>query len=84
MNYMTLQEAMEQAGVPVEVDAFSVYRAFEQIQDGRHKRGVRKSLALILTLIVLARIGGDDDAGRHSRVGTVARRVVESGAAQSA
>ena len=37
MNYTTFQEAMKQEGLPVEVDALSVYRAFEQ--DGRHKRG---------------------------------------------
>ena len=35
MNCTMFQEAMEQAGLPVEVDAFSVYRAFEQIPDGR-------------------------------------------------
>jgi predicted transposase YbfD/YdcC len=58
MNYTTLAAAMEQAGLPVEVDALSVYRAFEQIQDGRQKRGVRYSSALILTLIVLAKLAG--------------------------
>jgi len=83
MNYTTLEAAMEQAGLPVEVDEFSVYQAFEQIRDGRHKRGVRYSSALILTLIVLARIGGDDELGGDSRVGTIARGVVEPGPAQS-
>jgi hypothetical protein len=39
MNYTTFQEAMKQEGLPLEVDALSVYRAFEQVQDGRHKRG---------------------------------------------
>jgi predicted transposase YbfD/YdcC len=58
MNYTTFEEAMKQAGLPVEVDVFSVYRAFEQIQDGRHKRGVRYRSALILTLIVLAKLAG--------------------------
>ena len=83
MNYTTLEEALEQAGLPVEMDAFSVYRAFEQIQDGRHKRGVRYSSALMVTLIVLARIGGDDDPGWHSRMGAVAGGMVEPGIAQS-
>ena len=46
MNYTRFEEAMEQAGLPKEVEAFSVYRAFEQIPDGRHKRGVRYSSAL--------------------------------------
>lgn len=58
MNYTTLEAAMEQAGLPMEVEALSVYRAFEQIRDGRHKRGVRYSSALILTLIVLAKLAG--------------------------
>jgi hypothetical protein len=58
MNYTTLQEAMEQAGLTQEIDALSVYRAFEQVQDGRHKRGVRESRALILTLIVLGKLSG--------------------------
>jgi predicted transposase YbfD/YdcC len=58
MNYTTWQEALEQADVAVEVDPLSVYRAFEQVADGRHKRGVRYSMALILTLIVLAKLAG--------------------------
>ncbi len=58
MNYTTFDQAMEQAGLPVEVDALSVYRAFEQVSDGRHKRGVRYSVALILALIVLAKLAG--------------------------
>jgi predicted transposase YbfD/YdcC len=58
MNYTILQEAVEQAELPVEVETLSVYRAFEQVADGRHKRGVRYSVALILTLIVLAKLAG--------------------------
>jgi predicted transposase YbfD/YdcC len=58
MNYTTWQEAVEQAELPVEVETLSVYRAFEQVADGRHKRGVRYSVALILTLIVLAKLAG--------------------------
>src|SRR5690349_13944547 len=60
MNYITLSEAMEQVGrgLEQEIDALSVYRAFEQVEDGRHKRGVRYSVALILTLILLGKLGG--------------------------
>jgi DDE_Tnp_1-associated len=58
MNYTTWQETLEEANVPVEGDPLSVYRAFEQVADGRHKRGVRYSVALILTLIVLAKLAG--------------------------
>jgi hypothetical protein len=51
MNYNTLQEAMEQAGWCQQIDALSVYRAFEHIQDrsrlptagtgARHARSTR-------------------------------------------
>ncbi len=58
MNYSMLDEAMEQVKLPVEIDAMSVYRAMEHIQDGRHKRGVRYRVALIFTLILLAKAAG--------------------------
>ena len=58
MNYTTGEETEEQVQVPLEIDVMSVYRACEQVQDGRHKRGVRYSMALILTLILLAKVAG--------------------------
>ncbi len=58
MNYSTLDQTMEQVNLPVEIDALSVYRAMEHIEDGRHKRGVRYSVALIFTLILLAKGAG--------------------------
>ena len=58
MNYTTVQEAVEQADLPVEVETWSVYRTFEKVTDGREKRGIRYSVALILTLIVLAKLAG--------------------------
>jgi predicted transposase YbfD/YdcC len=58
MNYSTLAEAMEEVGWEQEIDAMSVYRTFEHIEDGRYKRGVRYNLALILTLIVLGKVAG--------------------------
>jgi hypothetical protein len=42
-----------------EVDAYCVYAAFEKITDGRCKRGIRYPVALILTLIVLAKLMGE-------------------------
>lgn len=58
MDYNTLQAAVEAVAVEQQMDALSIYRAFEQIEDGRHKRGVRYSVALILTLIVLGKLAG--------------------------
>jgi predicted transposase YbfD/YdcC len=58
MNYSMLAEAMEQVNLGEEIDPLSVYRALEQVKDGRHKRGVRYSVALIFTLILLAKLAG--------------------------
>ncbi len=41
-----------------QIDALSVYRACEQIEDGRHKRGMRYSVALIGALILLGKLAG--------------------------
>ena len=58
MNYSMLEAAMEQMDLPEKIDAMSVYRALEQVADGRHKRGVRYSVALIFTLILLGKVAG--------------------------
>jgi len=58
MNYSTFENTLEQVDLPLDIDAMSVYRALEQVEDGRHKRGVRYSMALILTLILLAKVAG--------------------------
>ena len=58
MNYTTVEDPGEQVQVPLEIEVMSVYRACEQVQDGRHKRGVRYSVALILTLIVRGKMMG--------------------------
>src|SRR5207245_6166452 len=53
-----LEAAMEPMAGEQQIEALSVYRAFEHIQDGRRKRGVRYSVPLILTLIVIAKLAG--------------------------
>ncbi len=40
MNYTTWQEALEAVEWDQQIDVLSVYRACEQLTDGRHKRGV--------------------------------------------
>jgi predicted transposase YbfD/YdcC len=40
-------------------DAASLYWAFEQVKDGRGKKGKRYPLALILTLIMLGKLAGE-------------------------
>lgn len=58
MNYNMLTGAMESEECLQEEDALSVFQAFEQVEDGRCKRGVRYSVAEILTLIVLGKLAG--------------------------
>jgi predicted transposase YbfD/YdcC len=58
MNYTTLAETIEQTGSKLEIEALSVYQAFEHVKDKRKKRGVRYSVALILTLILLGKLAG--------------------------
>jgi hypothetical protein len=58
MNYTMWPSAMEPAEGPMQIEALSVYRACEQVHDGRHKRGVRYPVALILTLLVLGKLVG--------------------------
>lgn len=43
----------------LQVDAASLYRAFEQVKDGRKAKGKRYPLALLFTLILLGKLAGE-------------------------
>lgn len=43
----------------LKVDAASFYRAFEQVKDGRKKKGKRYPLAFLFTLILLGKMAGE-------------------------
>jgi hypothetical protein len=58
MHYNTLSEFLAPPRWAEEIDELSLYCAFEQITDGRHARGLRYSVALVLTLIVLGKVTG--------------------------
>lgn len=51
------EEAQRLSRVPLT----SLYEALQQVTDGRKKRGRRYSLALLLTLLLLARLAGETD-----------------------
>lgn len=51
-------EAQEERAMPVEIDPLSLYRTLESISDQRARRGIRYSVALIVTLIVLGKMVG--------------------------
>jgi len=58
MDYNTFEEAVKQGQWPLEIERQSVYEAFKQVLDGRHKRGVRYRVEDILTLILLGKLAG--------------------------
>lgn len=61
MNYTMLEnhlETPEERARPVEIDPLSLYRTLESIQDRRARRGIRYSLALVVTLILLGKMVG--------------------------
>src|SRR5437588_3906856 len=59
MDYSTIAETLAQVRPSSQADALTLYKALEQVRDGRKKRGVRYRLALVLTLIVLAKLAGE-------------------------
>ena len=59
MDYSTLAQTLAQVGHSSQTDALTLYEVLEQVRDGRKKRGVRYRVALIFTLIVLAKLAGE-------------------------
>jgi predicted transposase YbfD/YdcC len=59
MDYNTLMAEEENRLKRVPLTA--LYEALKQVKDGRKKRGCRYSLALILTLLLLARLAGETE-----------------------
>ncbi|HEY1349828.1 MAG TPA: transposase family protein [Ktedonobacteraceae bacterium] len=58
--YLTVFEDGVQLGQKIEeVDVVSMYAAFEQVKDGRMDRGKRYPLALVLTLLMLGTLAGE-------------------------
>ena len=62
MDYNTLLTGEEEQRLS-RVPLTALYEALKQVKDGRKKRGCRYSLALLLTLLLLARLAGETDLG---------------------
>src|SRR5438105_13688252 len=60
MDYSTLVREEEEQRLS-RVPLTALYEALKQVKDGRKKRGRRYSLALILTLRLLARLAGETE-----------------------
>ena len=58
--YLSIFESGEPGGAEgLSSDPASLYRAFEQVRDGRGKKGKRYPLALMLTLLLLGKLAGE-------------------------
>jgi hypothetical protein len=58
--YLTMFDGVEKvADDGLLIDADSLYRAFEQVTDGRKKKGKRSPLPLLLTRLVLGKLAGE-------------------------
>lgn len=58
--YLSIFESAEKESLEgLTIDAASLYRAFEQVKDGRKKKGKRYPLALLLTLLLLGKLAGE-------------------------
>ncbi len=57
---LTTFDQREQVGQEsLMIDTTSLYQAFEQVKDGRGRKGKRYPLAFILTLIMLGKMAGE-------------------------
>lgn len=84
MNYTTVEDPEEQVQVPLEIDVMSVYQACEQVQDGRHKRGVRDTRGLDLDADRAGQTDGHEHPSGDSGMGALTRQVAQPGAADHA
>jgi len=64
---------LSQEGVAIEAD--SLYKAFEQVKDGRKERGKRYPLALLLTFVMWGKLAGETTI--HGMVDWVKERQEE-------
>lgn len=59
MNFSILETVSQADSASLVIDEASLYRTFEQVKDGRKKKGKRYPLPLILTLILLGKLAGE-------------------------
>ena len=68
MDYSTYEQLVEKSGLKSEVEEKSLYRALEAVTDRRDKRGVRYSVALVLTLLRLWKLVGETKVSGIARL----------------
>src|SRR5215831_9825958 len=58
MHSHTLNAALAAVECTEEMDPVSLYHVFEPLTEGRHPRGKRYSLALVLSLLIVGKLAG--------------------------
>jgi hypothetical protein len=84
--YLTMFENVEKAVAQrLIIDPDSLYSAFDQVTDGRKKKGKRYPLPLLLTLLLLGKLAGEttvngivDSCERTTRVAARTIAVAEA------
>jgi hypothetical protein len=84
MHYNTLNAALAAVECAEEIDPLSLYHVFEQLTEGRHPRGKRYSLALVLSLLIVGKLAGMTTLTAKALVGALARGLAAPGAARYA
>src|SRR6266705_2123499 len=59
MDLTTFDQGEQVGQESLMIDTASLYQAFEQVKDGRKRKGKRYPLAFILTLIMLRKMAGE-------------------------
>ena len=59
MDLTTFDQERQVGQESLTIDTASLYQAFEQVKDGRGRKGKRYPLAFILTLIMLGKMAGE-------------------------
>jgi hypothetical protein len=82
MHYNTLNAALAPVEYWQESDAVSLYHVFEQLPDGRHPRGKRYSLALVLSLLIVGKLAGMTTLAAKALVGAAPGGLAVPGVAR--
>jgi hypothetical protein len=65
-KYLSIFDGEEKvAAEGLSIDLASVYSAFEQVRDGRKKKGKRYPLTLLLTSLMLGKLAGETPVNGH-------------------
>jgi len=59
VNLTIFDQGVQASKQVIPIDASSIYKSFEQVKDGRKKKGIRYPLPLLFTLLLLGKMAGE-------------------------